>query len=134
MVVGFALTLVVKIARSRIEIYLPMWVMDSLPNFICGAVIPFAILSGNRAIRFHEFLSFCGLIALGLIVYELVQIAMPNRTFELNDLIATPVGALLPVSLGWMFFLRNMQAGKQSHALEPAVGPDSNGESSPPAQ
>ncbi len=116
MIGGFALTIVVKIVRSRMEVGLPMWVMDSLPNFICGAVVPFALLTGNRAIRFLDFLSFCALIVLGLIVYELVQIGLPKRTFEVNDLIASAVGALLPVMLGRIFFRRNMQAGEQSQS------------------
>jgi VanZ family protein len=117
MVVGFALTLVVKIARRHFEIGLPIWVMDSLPNFICAAVIPFVLLTGRRAVRRVEFLSFCGLVVLGLVVYELLQIAMPKRTFQVNDLIASAVGALLSVSLGWIFFRRKMQVHEQSHAL-----------------
>jgi hypothetical protein len=104
MVVGFALTLAVKNARRHVEIGLPIWVMDSLPNFIYAAVIPFVLLTGRRAIRLVDFLSFCGLIVLGLVVYELIQIAMPKRTFQVNDLIASAVGALLSVSLGWIFF------------------------------
>jgi hypothetical protein len=106
---GFALTLGVKIVRGNQGMELPTWVMDSLPNFICAAVIPFAILMGNRAIRLLDFFSFCGLVAFGLVVYELFQLVMPNRTFETNDFIATALGALLPVALGWIFFQRNTE-------------------------
>lgn len=109
MVIGFALTLAVKIVRGNQWVELPTWVMDSLPNFICAAVIPFAIFIGNRVIRLLDFFSFCGLVACGLVVYELFQLVMPNRTFETNDLIATALGALLPAALGWILFQRNTE-------------------------
>jgi len=114
MIGGFALTIVVKILRHRMETDVPTWAMDALPNLICGAVVPIAIFMGNRTIRALDFLGFCGLILVGLIVYETIQIWMPKRTFELTDIAASAVGALLAVSLGWIFFRRNMQAGEQS--------------------
>ncbi len=101
---GFVLTLAVKVVRIRMAVGLPMWVLDALPNLICGAVIPFAILCSNRKLRMLDFFSFCGLIASGLVVYELMQIVMPKRTFAVNDLIASVAGALLAVSFGWLFF------------------------------
>ena len=134
MVGGFALTIVVKSVRGRIETNVPMWVMDSLPNFICGAVVPFAILLGDRIIRLREFIYFCGLIALGLIAYEWIQIVMPNRTFELMDLAASAAGVLVPLAVGWPLFRDDTQKDEPSHALEPAAEPVSNGESPPPAQ
>ena len=134
MVGGFALTIVVKSVRGRIETGVPMWVMDSLPNFICGAVVPFAILLGDRIFRLREFLFFSGLIALGLIAYELIQIVMPTRTFELMDLAASTAGMLVPLAVGWTLFRDDNQEGEQSHTLQPSAEPVSNGESPPPAQ
>jgi hypothetical protein len=131
---GFVLTLIVKIVRGRIETGVPMWVMDSLPNFMCGAVLPFAILTGTRTIRLLDFLLFCGMILLGLVVYEFVQIIMPKRTFELNDLVASVVGVITSVSIGWVFFGRNVQLVGRPHSLEPEGGPDSNRQTSPPTQ
>jgi hypothetical protein len=64
---------------------------------------------GNRVIRLLDFFSFCGLVACGLVVYELFQLVMPNRTFETNDLSATALGALLPAALGWILFQRNTE-------------------------
>ncbi len=114
MVGGFALTIVVKAVRGRIETSVPMWVMDSLPNFICGAVVPFAILLGDRTFRLREFIFFTGLIAVGLIAYEMIQIVMPNRTFDLMDLAASAAGMLVPLSVGWTLFLDDTQKGEQS--------------------
>lgn len=124
MVGGFALTVVVKAARGRIETNFPLWVMDSLPNFICAAVVPFAILLGNRIFRLREFILFSSLVAVGLIAYELIQIVMPNRTFELMDLAASAAGMLVPVAVGWTLFRDDPQKVEQSHSSEPAAGPD----------
>lgn len=107
-IAGGVLTVVVKLVRHQIDTGLPVWVMDSLPNFICGMVVPFVILAGDRAFRFADFALFCGLSALGLIAYELLQLVMPRRTFELNDIVATAAGALLAMALGRMIFFRNV--------------------------
>jgi hypothetical protein len=131
---GFFLTIAVKVVRGRFETEIPPWIMDSLPNFICGAAIPFAILLSDRVFRLRDFLVFNGLIALGLIAYELVQIVMPTRTFELMDLAASAAGAMVPLAVGWTLFRDKTQEGEQSHALEPAAGPIADGQSSPPAQ
>lgn len=109
MVSGFILTIVVKLIRSLIDVGVPIWIMDSMPNLICGAVVPFAVFIGNRTIRMHDFLAFCGFIVLGLIAYEIVQIWLPKRTFEVNDIGASAVGGLLSMSLGWIFFRQNAQ-------------------------
>ncbi|MBL8814451.1 MAG: hypothetical protein JNL58_00365 [Planctomyces sp.] len=107
MVSGFILTVVVKLIRNHTEIGLPMRLMDSMPNVVCGAVVPFAVFIGNRAIRMFEFLAFCGFIVLGLSAYEIVQVWLPKRTFQLNDIVASVVGGVLSMLLGWLFFRRN---------------------------
>lgn len=91
-IVGFGLTVAVKLIRNHTGIPGPVWIANALPNFICGAVLPLAVFMSQRTIRLFDFSLFAGFILIGLGLYEAAQIWMPKRTAEWIDVQASAVG------------------------------------------
>lgn len=101
---GFAYALVVKLARGSTVVVAPDWLAGVLPNFVGAALVPLAVLVSARMLTLREYLLFVVLILIGLCGYEVVQLWMPRRTFDWNDLWASGAGALVAVVLGLGFF------------------------------
>jgi len=104
MIVGFGFTVVVKLTRHEIAAPVLLEIANALPNFVCGAVLPLAILMSPRSFRFAEFLQFAGLILLGLVLYEAAQIWLPRRTFQWSDILSSVLGTAAAIVLGLVFF------------------------------
>lgn len=107
LVSGFLLTLAVKLLRGHSENDMVTLVLGAMPNLVCGAVTPFAVMIGYRTILYRDFLLLCLLLMAGLIVYEILQLTMQNRVFDWNDIGATTLGGLLAILFGRLFFRRD---------------------------
>jgi glycopeptide antibiotics resistance protein len=86
------------------ELYLRRWlfhrfgsnsfVAGSLPNFLAVVIFSFAVLSVKLPLRATETLRPIAAIVIGLTLYEVAQIWMPNRVFDWNDISATFLGGV----------------------------------------
>ena len=118
-IVGFGLTVVVKLVRNDTDIFGPVWIANALPNFICGAVLPLAVFMSQRTVRLFDLSLFAGFILIGLGLYEAAQIWMPKRTAEWIDVQASAVGTLTAIGIGLMFF--RWDATGEEKLSEPAL-------------
>ncbi len=75
-----------------------------MPNLLPAAVLPALIFIRPRTTRFKEYLGVVFAILLGLIAYEFAQLWMPSRTFDVSDIFASILGAVLGCLLFWFIF------------------------------
>ena len=77
------------------------------PNFMVCAGLPFNAFCFKTVITLPSYAKTAVASAVGLSSYEMVQILMPRRTFDLYDIAASFVGALFSVLLaGVLFFMQ----------------------------
>lgn len=106
-VAGAIYTFAVKLNRGPDSVLATPWVADVLPNFVVAAVLPLAVFLSPKVIHARKvYLLFVGLILLGLVGYEIAQLAMPNRTFAWDDIWASVAGSGVAILLGFVCFLR----------------------------
>lgn len=82
----------------------PHWLVGTFPNLLPALVMPALIFIRPQIVRFTEYLMLAMAILFGLIVYEIVQLWMPSRTFDYADIVASVVGAGLGCLLCWLIF------------------------------
>jgi Na+-transporting NADH:ubiquinone oxidoreductase subunit NqrE len=97
-----------KIHRLRLTgpSLFPAWMIGVMPNFIPAAVLPMLLFISKRVVRPHEYLGMVLTILAVLCAYEIVQIWMPQRTFDWADLAASAAGSYLGWLIGWLVFFR----------------------------
>ena len=95
----------VKLSRGGSIALAPEWLIGVLPNLVGSAVLPQAVFFSTRAVRVRDFLMFAVFTMAGLCVYEVAQLWMPRRTFDLNDLWATVAGTVVAGIVGTGFFI-----------------------------
>jgi len=88
------------------------------PNILPAVALPFLVFIRPKTVTFHEFMQTAALMAAMLMAYEVAQIMMPSRTFDWRDLLATAIGSLMAILLGWLVFFRCLgQAGNGAQSL-----------------
>jgi glycopeptide antibiotics resistance protein len=101
------LVVAVKRTRGTDDAFLPAWMAGAFPNFACAAFGPMVIFFSTRTFRYRDFALFVLLLAVGLCGYEVQQTMMKNRTFDMDDIAATWIGAALALAIGIAFFRRD---------------------------
>lgn len=84
--------------------FMSHWLVGVMPNLLPALVMPALIFIRPQIVRFNEYLMLVFAILVGLIVYEIVQLWMPSRTFDSADIAASFVGAGLGCVLCWLIF------------------------------
>lgn len=117
-VVLLSIGLLLKVVRDfgLAPALLPLDANGTSPNFILSLAISLGILLREKAVSLWDFTKGAMGAATGMTVYEIAQIWMPSRTFDLNDIAASFVGAVFGIMLGWMLFFRVIsQDGGSAH-------------------
>lgn len=91
---AFALGLLLKIARDRgiLPLLLPLDAGGTSPSFIIPFAMPFLLLARKREVRWGDVMKAAGGAGLGMVGYEVLQLWMPGRTFDVNDIVAAVLG------------------------------------------
>ncbi len=63
------------------------------PNFFVGAACPLIAFFQNKSLDLREYVKVTTAAAVGISIYEILQIWIPNRTFDGNDIVASFVGS-----------------------------------------
>ena len=74
-------------------------------NFIVCAGTPLLALCFNLVIGLSDYVKMTVTTAVGLSIYEVVQIWLPRRTFDPYDIVASFLGAILSILLAAILFL-----------------------------
>lgn len=82
------------------------WLIGAMPNLLPAAVLPALIFIRPQPVRFKEYISMVLVMLLVLIVYEFVQIWMPSRTFDLEDILASILGSGIGCLFCWLVFFQ----------------------------
>ena len=110
LIMAFALAtgLLLKIVRDYgiLSMLLVLDAKGTSPNFIIPFSIPFAFLIGDKTISIREYSKNALGAATGITVYEFIQICMPSRTFDINDILASLIGAICSIVIAWTLFFR----------------------------
>ena len=104
----FAMGLLLKLTRDFgiIPVLLPLDANGISPNFVIPLALPFVILIANKSVSLWGFTKTATGSAVGMIVYEVIQIWMPKRTFDFMDIYASFAGALASIIIAWVLFFR----------------------------
>jgi hypothetical protein len=118
-----AVGLLLKLTRDFgiIPVLLPLDANGISPNVVIPLALPFVILIANRSVSLWGFTKTATGLAVGIIMYEVIQIWMPKRTFDLMDIYASFAGALASIIIAWVLFFRLTSEIKNE--TEPASRP-----------
>lgn len=97
----------IRLARPDFKltpILLPLDFNGTSPNFFVCAAGPLLAFTSRKSVPLGDHIKAAFGTALGLTLYELAQFYMPRRTFDLNDIFASFLGALLSILLAPLFF------------------------------
>ncbi len=96
-----------KVLRDRQEFDsypVSPWLVGVMPNLLPAAVLPALIIIRPQSVRFKEYFSIVVAVLSALIAYEIAQLWMPSRTFDVADIIASILGAGLGCLFCWLIF------------------------------
>ncbi len=82
------------------------WVIGVMPNFLPAAVLPALVFVKSRVVPIEEYLGMVMTIFTVLSVYEILQVWIPNRTFDWADIAASAAGACAACLIGWFVFFQ----------------------------
>jgi hypothetical protein len=107
-VVLLSLALIVKLARDFgfADFLLPLDANGTSPNFIIPFTLPLLWLIPRKSITLWEFSKNAFGAAVGMTLYEFIQLMMPWRTFDGYDIVASFLGGFLSILLAWPLFFR----------------------------
>lgn len=74
------------------------------PNFFVCLAGPLFIIMINKDVRFLEYVKISVGVAIGLLLYEMVQLIMLGRTFDVYDGLASFVGGGCSIVMAVIFF------------------------------
>jgi VanZ family protein len=83
---------------------IPKLLMEVWQNLLAGFVVPHAILSTERTFRWLAYVLFDLFICVVLSSYEVAQLWIPNREFDINDIYATFIGGVFALGTGYVIF------------------------------
>ena len=86
-------------------------IADSLPNFLAPVIFIFAFIVLFNPKENKRVLRMSITAVIGLTLYEFVQVFMPERTFDIKDIIASIMGGLFSYYLYKL--LNKISAGKK---------------------
>jgi len=81
--------------RPVYNAYLPSLVSASVPNFAVTSLCPALLILAKKKYHYVEYLRFIGSTFMAMVLYEIVQIWMPRRTYDWNDIFASFLGAIV---------------------------------------
>ena len=83
----------------------PLDFKGTMPNFLVCAAVPILVFLTNQTVKLADHVKNALGAAVGLSVYEVVQIWMPRRTFDVGDMIASFLGAVFSIIVAtWLFY------------------------------
>ena len=101
----------IRISRpdfGLLPILAPLDVGATSPNFFVGAACPLISFFPNKSLDFLDFVKIAFGAAVGISIYEVLQIWIPGRTFDVNDIIATFAGAVFGILFCSPLFFRRV--------------------------
>jgi len=78
-------------------------------NFVVCAAMPFVAFYFKDVIGLSSYVKTALGTALGLSIYEVVQIYLPRRTFDPHDIVASFLGAIFSILLASILFLKKSE-------------------------
>jgi hypothetical protein len=128
--VGLGLVLATHVARSVAHPsgLVVSVVLGSLPNFGAGLALPFVVTNAQQFLGLRVWLGtlrFCILCAgafVALTLWEYVQLVAWRYQFDMNDVVASGVGAVLAALVS--VWLRPQRASRASRVSAPGGGGD----------
>lgn len=103
---GFFYTLMVKLdgGPTRGDSFAPAWLAAVLPNLAAAFIVPLMVFLPPRRVRLGEVIRLAAMMFIGLVLYEVLQLQMPRRTFDWYDILASAVGAIAAVGVSHILF------------------------------
>ena len=69
-----------------------LYLVDSLPNFLAVVLLCFGTMALLAYTKKQEIIKCTAGYTIGIILYEVLQLVMPGRVFDLNDMVASLLG------------------------------------------
>ena len=101
--------LLIRLSRADfnlLPVLVPLDFHGTSTNFFVCLANPFVAFILNDEVDITYYLKLAFGVAVGLSLYEVIQIWIPARTFDLSDIIASFVGASVSVVIALVLFLR----------------------------
>jgi VanZ family protein len=98
----------IRLSRRDFDLFPVLAPLDfhgTSTNFVVCAGMPFVAFCFKDVIGFSYYVKTALGTAVGLSIYELVQIYLPNRTFDPHDIVASFLGAIFSILLASILFL-----------------------------
>jgi hypothetical protein len=97
----------IRLSRRDFDLFPVLAPLDfhgASTNFVVCAGMPFVAFCFKDVIGFSYYVKTAIGTAVGLSVYELVQIYLPSRTFDPHDIVASFLGAIFSILLASILF------------------------------
>ena len=120
----------IRLSRADFDLFPTFASLDfngTSPNFFVCLAGPFIAFLGNDIVDIVYYLKMALGMAIGLSIYEGIQIYLPSRTFDFNDIWASILGASCSFLIVTVLFLL---LGKKATYIEPS----SRANSHPPSR
>lgn len=78
-------------------------------NFVVCAGLPFIAFCFKEVVSWASYVKTAMATAVGLSLYEVVQLYLPRRTFDPADIVASFLGAICSIVLATILFLRRRE-------------------------
>lgn len=79
----------------------PAFLAGSLPNFLAVLLFCFGFMVVKRTVGYGAIFRGIVCIVAGVVLYEFVQLVMPNMVFDIADIIASIAGGALSLGIVW---------------------------------
>jgi len=73
----------------------PQFIAGSLPNFIAALIFCFGLTIFKSPAQQKDILKITFGVVAGLVLYEFVQLFMPNMVFDVKDILASVLGGMV---------------------------------------
>lgn len=92
----------------------PSAIVGVMPNFLPTAVLPTLIFLRPRVVTHREYVAMVLTMFAALSGYEVLQLWMPLRTFDVTDLVATGAGSCVGYLIGRIVFFGWLENSRAS--------------------